>query len=93
MAKQPNMASLATTQTTWMAIMTASSTGDYESANVLVNEFRLRYGDLLPLLICAASFSNSILDTYAEVIEEDPKVILQSLALNTLMKGEDPHAH
>lgn len=72
--------------------MTASSTGDYESANVLVNEFRIRYGDLLPLLICAASMCNSILTVYADVIEEDPKVILQSLALDTLMKGEKPNA-
>lgn len=76
-----------------MAIMTCASTGDFENANVLVNEFRLRYGDLLPLLICAASMCNSILDTYASLIDEDPKVVLQSLAMDTLLKGENPNGN
>jgi hypothetical protein len=91
MPNNPNMASLSTTQMTWMAILTATSTEDYQAANVLVNEFRLRYGDLLPLLICSASMCNGILDVYSDVIGEDPKVVLQSLAMNTLLKGENPN--
>lgn len=88
---QPAMASLATTQTTWMAILTAARNEDFETANMLVNEFRLRYGDLLPLIIVGGSVCNSILDAYANTLEETPQTVLQSLALDILMKGENPN--
>lgn len=90
---RPPMASLATTQTTWMGIMTAASTGDFDTANTLVNEFRLRYGDLLPLIIVGGSVCNSILGAYASQLDETPETVLQSLALDILMKGENPNAH
>jgi hypothetical protein len=64
-----------------MAILTASRALDFDSAATLVNEFRLRHGDLLPLLICSASMCNSILDTYAELIEEDPLLWILAIVL------------
>lgn len=85
------MASLATTQTTWMAIMTSARSNDYEAANMLLNEWKIRYGDFLPLIIVGCSIANSILDAYATQLEETPETVLQSLALEILMKGENPN--
>lgn len=87
-----NMPSLATTQTTWMSIMTSARNNDFGMANTLLNEFRLRYGDLLPIVIAGCSVSNSILDAYAKLLEEEPEDVLKSLALDMIMKADNPGA-
>jgi hypothetical protein len=87
-----NMPSLATTQTTWMSIMTSTRNNDFEMSNALINEFVIRYGDPLPLIAVGSAISNSILDAYSKYLEEDPIDILKSLALDVLIKGENPRA-
>lgn len=87
-----NAPSLATTQTTWMSILTSTAKQDFDTAQMLTREFEMRYGTVIPLLICAASFGNSLIDAYAETMDEDPQVILQSLAMSMLLKGENPDA-
>jgi hypothetical protein len=71
-----------------MGVMTSCLDGDFVAANTLVTEYRVRYGDLLPLLVATAGVANSLLEAYADVMEEDAKTILQSLALSTLVKNE-----
>lgn len=71
--------------------MTSARSGDFDTANVLLNEWKIRYGDFLPLIIVGCSIGNSILDAYATTLEETPETILQSLALDILMKGENPN--
>ena len=74
------------TQIVYMSIMTATRHADFGLANQIVNEFTGKYGTMLPLLVCAASFGNSILDTYAKAIGEEPEAVLQTLALEQLQK-------
>jgi hypothetical protein len=74
------------TQIIYMSILTTVRNGDFSQANIIVNDFVSKYGTMLPLLVCAASFGNSILDAYAEVMEEEPEVILQGLALQQLQE-------
>jgi hypothetical protein len=76
-----------------MSILTSTAKADFDTASMLTREFEIRYGTVIPLLICAASFGNSLIDAYAETMGEEPETILQSLALDMLMKGENPNAH
>lgn len=72
--------------------MTSARNADYDTASTLLNEWKLRYGDFMPLVITGCSIANSLLDAYAKVMEEEPEIVLQSLALDMIMKGENPNA-
>lgn len=78
------------TQIIFMSIMTATRHFDFNEANKIVMEFQSKYGSLLPLLVCAASFGNSVLDAYAKTIEEEPEKVLQALALEQLQSRTGP---
>lgn len=84
---QPNPAQA---QIIYMSILTAARNGDFDTAQMIVAEFELTYGSLIPLFICGISFGNSLVDAYAEALEQSPEQIMQKLALDSLSKKENP---
>lgn len=76
-------------QIIYMSILTAARDGDFNTAQSIVQEFESQYG-LIPLLICGVSFANSIVDAYAESLEQTPQQIMQKLAIDSLLKKENP---
>lgn len=67
-------------------IVTAAKAGDFGLASKIANEFSIMNGGLLPLVIAAVAFIETVINSVAEDLDMDANILFQGIALGVSVK-------
>ena len=67
-------------------IVTAAKSGDFQTASKIANEFSIVNGGLLPRVIAAVAFIETVINSVAEEIDMDSDILFQGICLGVSVK-------
>lgn len=73
-------------QNTLLQIVTAARNGDFEIANILMAEFKLKYGSIDPLFMTSVALIESMITTVANGLDMPPDKFFAGVCLGLSVK-------